>query len=62
MPFIPLGVVDVLKKFEIAIFWKKYYNIKNFQDEDHCIKMLTINGGISEMKKKEITSLFKIRH
>ena len=31
MPFIPLGVVDVFKKFEIAIFWKKYYNIKNFQ-------------------------------
>ena len=31
MPFIPLGVVDVFKKFEIAIFWKKYYNIKIFQ-------------------------------
>ena len=30
-PFIPLGVVEVLKKFEISIFWKKYYNIKFFK-------------------------------
>ena len=31
MPFILLGVVEVFKKFEISIFWKKYYNIKFFK-------------------------------